>query len=108
MRTCTRRCTCKYVTLYLRLPPRRAQQPISFRSDKAAARLALLTRSGRSQAEVIEDALDRVGEQGRQADRAAALARLDEIIERIASRNPPVPTMAEFDAREYDARGNPV
>ena len=39
---------------------RRAQQPITIRSDRAAARLKLLTRDGRSQAQIIEDALEAV------------------------------------------------
>lgn len=89
------------------MQPRRSQQPITIRSDKAAARLAILTRSGRSQAEVIEEALDRLPDPADEAVRAAKLARLDAIIELLANRDPPIPSMAEFDAREYDARGNP-
>ncbi len=88
------------------MQPRRAQQPISFRSDKAAAKLAILTRGGRSQAEVIEDALDRVPVPDAGGDRAAKLARLDALIELLANREPPIPSMAEFDARTYDERGN--
>jgi antitoxin VapB len=38
--------------------PRHRQTPISIRSDKAARLLAQLTRDGRSQAQVIEDALE--------------------------------------------------
>ena len=56
------------------MQPRRAQQPISFLSDKAAAKLAIPTRCGRSQAEVIEDALDRLPEPRGENNRAAALA----------------------------------
>ena len=37
--------------------PRHRQSPVSIRSDKAAALLARLTRNGRSQAQVIEEAL---------------------------------------------------
>ena len=89
------------------MQPRRAQRPITIRSDKAAAKLAILTKNGRSQAEVIEDALDRMPETSTDTDRAAKLARLDAIIELMARRDPPIPGMAEFDAREYDERGNP-
>ena len=89
------------------MQPRRAQRPITIRSDKAAAKLAILTKNGRSQAEVIEDALDRMPEISTDTDRAAKLARLDAIIELMARRDPPIPSMAEFDAREYDERGNP-
>ena len=39
-------------------PARREQPPITIRSAKALRRLRLLTRDGRSQAEVIEDALE--------------------------------------------------
>jgi antitoxin VapB len=38
--------------------PRHRQKPIAIRSDKAARLLAQLTRDGRSQAQVIEDALE--------------------------------------------------
>jgi hypothetical protein len=38
--------------------PRSRQKPIAIRSDKAARALTMLTKNGRSQAEVIEDALD--------------------------------------------------
>ncbi len=89
------------------MQPRRAQKPITIRSDKAAAKLAILTRGGRSQAEIIEDALDRVPVPDGDPDRAVTLARLDAIIELLAYRDPPIPSMAEFDAREYDERGNP-
>ena len=86
---------------------RRGQKPITIRSDRAAARLALLTRDGRSQARVIEDALDRMPVPQDKDDRAAKLARLEALLDELARRDPPIPSMAEFDAREYDERGNP-
>lgn len=82
---------------------RRAQQPITIRSDRAARRLALLTRDGRSQASVIEEALERMPlPQGAEADLRAR-------IERILDQASPaiIPSIAEFDAREYDERGQP-
>ena len=88
---------------------RRAQQPITIRSDRAAARLKLLTRDGRSQAQVIEEALEAVvvpSKPGPDAmDRAAVKAEINAIIDELSKRK--IPSMAEFDAREYDERGNP-
>lgn len=88
---------------------RRAQQPITIRSDRAAARLKLLTRDGRSQAQVIEEALEAVPVPGvhksETTDRAAARARLNAVIDALSARK--IPSMAEYDAREYDERGNP-
>ena len=87
---------------------RRAQQPITIRSDRAAARLKLLTRDGRSQARVIEEALEAlpVPEMPvKTPERAAIRARLNATIDALSKRK--IPSMAEFDAREYDERGNP-
>jgi antitoxin VapB len=84
---------------------RRAQKPITIRSDRAAARLALLTRDGRSQARVIEEALDRMPLPEDGSAEAARWAEFDSILDELAKR--PIPSMAEFDAREYDERGNP-
>lgn len=87
------------------MQPRRAQQPITIRSDKAAARLAVLTRDGRSQAEVVEAALDLMAAAEHPAvddERRARIARIQDEF----AKGPRV-TMAEFDAREYDANGNP-
>lgn len=88
------------------MQPRRAQQPITIRSDRAAARLAILTRGGRSQAEVIEDALERVPDpEVTSSDIAARIARLDAILARI---NPDdVMSMSDFDALTYDEYGLP-
>ena len=84
---------------------RRAQQPITIRSDRAAARLKLLTKDGRSQAAVIEEALDRLPVPPEANDRAAKLARIDATLA-LLHRRADIPSMAEFDAREYDERGN--
>lgn len=82
--------------------PRRAEQPITFRSDRAARRLALLTRGGRSQASIIEEALERMP---LPPDASAALrARIVAIIEDGVTTGP---SMTEFDRREYDKQGNP-
>ena len=101
MRACT--------SVYARPMIRRAQQPITIRSDRAAARLKLLTRGGRSQAQVIEEALDAVPVADtaldETAERAATRARLNAIIDRLSQRK--IPSMAEIDAREYNEHGNP-
>ena len=85
---------------------RRAQKPITIRSDRAAGRLAVLTRDGRSQVQVIEQALDAMAEPilAQDQERAALLARIDATIARLSKRK--IPSMAEFDAKEYDERGN--
>ena len=83
---------------------RRAQQPISIRSNRAAARLAVLTRDGRSQAAVIEDALDRMPTPQGDEELARRMAEFERLLDRTAARN--IPSMAEFDAAEYDDDGN--
>lgn len=82
---------------------RRAQQPITIRSDRAAQRLALLTRGGRSQASIIEEALERMPLP--QDAEAELRARIEAILDQAASVS--VPSMAAFDAREYDEDGQP-
>ena len=85
---------------------RRSQQPITIRSDRAAARLKLLTRDGRSQAQVIEDALEAAPLPPPEPDnKQLRLAAIQAILDRIDPTT--IPSMAEFDAREYDERGNP-
>ncbi|ALC11502.1 hypothetical protein [Sphingopyxis sp. 113P3] len=85
--------------------PRRQQRAITIRSEHALARLAILTRDGRSQAQVIEEALDRmpVPPQARSAEEV--MARVRAITAR--GRNLPRISMAEFDEQEYDERGMP-
>ena len=90
-------------SLYSLFMTRRAQQPITIRSDRAAQRLALLTRGGRSQASVIEEALERMP---LPHDATADLrARIEAILDQVTPGA--VPSMADFDAREYDERGQP-
>lgn len=85
---------------------RRTQKPITIRSDRAAARLELLTATmGCSQAQVIEEALDRMPLPADDSGRAAKIARIDATLA-LLHRRADIPSMAEFDAREYDERGN--
>lgn len=83
---------------------RRRQPPITIRSAKAAERLALLTRDGRSQAQVIEEALERMPLPP-PVDRDAIIAEIREILASVSKRK--YPTMAEIDAEMYDEYGLP-
>lgn len=87
---------------------RRAQKPITIRSDRAAARLAVLTRDGRSQARVIEEALDRMPAIEPPADMTPEDAARYIDLKRLIDRIPPGSglTMKEFDALEYDEFGD--
>ena len=90
------------------MQPRRQQPSITIRSERAVRRLKQLTRGGRSQAAIIEEALDRMPEPAPDADperRAARMAELQEIIARIPKED--MWTMKEFDAIEYDEFGDP-
>ena len=81
-------------------------QPIAVSTPRALARLAVLTCNGREPEQVIEEALDRMPEPGQPVHGLDEyLARIAEIQEQAQRDN--IPSMAEFDAREYDARGNP-
>ncbi|MBU6206147.1 MAG: hypothetical protein KGQ42_00515 [Alphaproteobacteria bacterium] len=85
-------------------PSRRHQHAITIRSDRAAARLQLLAKSGMSQVAIIEEALERMPLPKTLVDKAQLRARIDAI---LASIDPAqVPTMAEFDAATYDENGN--
>jgi hypothetical protein len=86
-------------------PARRDQPPITIRSEKALARLRLLTRDGRSQVAVIEEALERMPLPAQAASLDERLAELKAITAR--TRGLPRLTMAEFDALEYDDNGMP-
>ena len=86
--------------------PRRKQAPITIRSDRAAARLKLLARDGRSQAEIIEEALDRLPvPAGVAEERQHWRSELDELIARVPKDS--ILSMKEFDALEYDENGDP-
>ena len=85
--------------------PRHQQAAITIRSDKAAELLARLTRTGRSQAEVIEAALESVPLPQPKRTREERLARIQAL---VATFKPdPSFTMAQFDAETYDENGLP-
>jgi hypothetical protein len=88
------------------MKPRRQQAPITIRSDRAAQRLALLTRGGKSQAEVIEEALESVPlPPPSDEERDAFFKEVDEITRRAAEEPRKWKSMAEFDEATYDERG---
>jgi antitoxin VapB len=84
---------------------RRRQPPITIRSARAVARLALLTRDGRSQAQVIEEALDRMPLPQTAGDLAPWRADVERLLSQVDHDR--VPSMAAFDAAEYDENGQP-
>jgi antitoxin VapB len=87
---------------------RRAQKPITIRSDRAAARLAILTRGGRSQVQVIEEALERMPVPPSQEEKSETrLAAIRAIQDQVAAERHLYPSMAEFDREEYDEDGLP-
>ena len=83
---------------------RRAQTPIMIRSDKAATILARHVRPGRSQATVIEQALDmKFGNLSLDEDLEVRRAELEAVLDEVDHAKSI--TMAEFDALEYDEFG---
>jgi hypothetical protein len=89
-------------------PPRatrRAQRALTIRSDRALARLALLTRDGRSQADVIEEALDRMPLPIVPESLDAFRRKVDAILAEVGPGD--IQSMAEFDAATYDEAGLP-
>lgn len=88
------------------MQPRRAQPALTIRSSRAIERLKLLTRDGRSQAQVVEEALERMPLPAVLGTDAveARIARIRPILEKLA--NSGIPSMAEFDAKEYADLGN--
>ncbi len=81
-------------------------------TERAAARLALLAKTGRSPSEIVEEALENMPDPPEILEYAEEsleerLARLEEIIDRIAAKPRRFKTMEEFDRHEYDERGLP-
>ena len=89
---------------------RRSQPAITIRSQRAVDRLKILTRGGRSQTSVIEEALDKLPEsespESREMRRERMRRAIDEIQAKVTDRPFRFKTMAEFDAFEYDENGN--
>ena len=91
------------------MQPRRHQSSITIRSARATELLKRHVRPGRSQAQVIEMALERLPlptiDPLDPAERAARMERVDAILGGLAPGC--LPTVAEFDALEYDEDGQP-
>jgi antitoxin VapB len=84
---------------------RRHQTAITIRSARAAERLALLTRDGRSQAQVIEEALDQMPLPAPRFDRSELRAEIAAIVAR--GRSLPARSLADIDREMYDDDGMP-
>ena len=83
-----RSCTQCYVTITRKQDYRQCLLPPAptVRSDHALARLALLTRDGRSQVQVIEDALDRMPLPKRETEKVGRRARIEAILATVPKR----------------------
>ncbi len=85
--------------------PRHRQAAITIRSDKAARLLAQLTRDGRSQAQVIEDALKREVEAAPKLTPEELIAQIDAIV--TPGHGLPGKSRQEIEDELYDEYGAP-
>ena len=85
--------------------PRHKQKPITIRSDKAAQLLERLTRDGRSQAQVIEEALAKAAAEQPRMSAEEFNARIDAIIRPLQGL--PKATWQEMREEYYDDNGTP-
>lgn len=85
--------------------PRSRQTPISIRSDRAAQLLATLTRGGKSQAQVVEEALEKMAKTGSWMSEEDWIARIDAIV--VPNHGRPGKSSEEIDAEMYDENGLP-
>ena len=86
--------------------PRSRQTPISFRSDRVAELLAKLTRDGRSQAQVIEEALAKETETAPKLTPEEFIAQVDAIVR--PAHGLPGPSFKEIDDAMWDENGLPI
>jgi hypothetical protein len=86
--------------------PRHRQTAISFRSNRAAQLLAELTRDGKSQAQVVEEALEKaVAGIKTPLTLEEKIARIDAIVVPLHGRN--YRSQKEIDDEMYDEFGSP-
>jgi hypothetical protein len=86
--------------------PRHRQTPISFRSDIAAELLSKLTRDGRSQAQVIEEALTKAIEAKANLTVEERNARIDAIVKPLHGLQGK--SYHEIRTEMYDENGLPL
>lgn len=88
--------------------PRRKQPAITIRSQRVIDLLQLLTKDGRSQAQVVEEALERMPRPAlSDEERMNFYARISAIQAEAARTDFRYEDMADFDRQEYDERGLP-
>lgn len=86
--------------------PRHRQTAITIRSNEAARLLAQLTRDGRSQAQVIEDALKRESEAAPKLTPEQFMAEIDAIVRPLHGLSGK--TFKEIDDEMWDEYGLPI
>ena len=86
--------------------PRHRQAAITIRSNEAARLLAQLTRDGRSQAQVIEEALKKEVEAAPRLTPEELMAEIDAIVLPLHGR--PGKTFKELDDEMWDEYGLPI
>lgn len=86
--------------------PRHKQAPITIRSDEAARLLKKLTRDGRSQAQVIEEALKKADAELPKLSKEEFIARIDAIVRPLHGL--PGKTFKEIDDEMWDENGLPI
>lgn len=87
--------------------PRHRQAPITIRSNKAAAILSRLARTGKSQAQIIEDALEKADAVAPKMSKEEFIARIDAIVAPVLAI-PNRPTFKELDDVLWDENGLPI
>jgi hypothetical protein len=86
--------------------PRHRQAAITIRSNEAVRLLARLTRDGRSQAQVIEDALKREAEAAPKLTPEELIAEIDAIVRPLHGLSKK--TFKEIDDEMWDEYGLPI
>ena len=87
------------------MTPRHKQRPITICSDEALKLLKQLTLDGRSQAQVIEEALRKAASEVRRSTIEERIARIDAIVR--PGQGLKGPSREEVEAEMYDEFGAP-
>ena len=86
--------------------PRHRQTPITIRSDVAARLLKEMTRDGRSQAQVIEDALKKAVADAPRLSKEDFIAQISDLVR--PNRDLPGKSFKEIDDEMWDEYGLPI